>query len=62
MKLFIYFAVVSVAYFCGMTYLIYERKTHPSKEERYENQSGPMMIGATLLFVALLVQGPKFIA
>lgn len=53
----IFLAVITVIYIGGMTALIRERILHPSKAERVENQSGPMMIGATMLYLALLYQG-----
>lgn len=59
MKWLLYFSIVSVGYVAGMTVLVREWRSHTS-EERYQLQTGPIMIGASALFLALVRTGVRF--
>lgn len=55
MKLVLLLVTACVVYSLGMRAIIKELRTHPSQEERRENQSVPLMLAATTLFLATTV-------
>lgn len=60
MKLAIILIILTAVYAMGITFLIRELKTHPSAEERRDNQSIPMILAATCLYVTLVVKLVQF--
>ena len=55
-----YLIIVSILYVSVMAYFVRELVKHPSKEERRENQSGPVLLAFTFLFISMIVFGQRY--